>query len=132
MPIHIASNPKTVAAPDGHFSQCTVVPSAARLIFISGQVPRNVEGHTVGRGSMTAQAEQVFKNLSALLLAHNATFENVVKATIFVTRMDLAHEVTAVRERYCGNSKPASTFVGVTALNDPDWWLEIELIAAVG
>jgi 2-iminobutanoate/2-iminopropanoate deaminase len=101
------------------------------MLFISGQVPRDIEGNTVGVGNMTQQAEQVFSNLKAALEAHGASFENVVKATLFVTRMDLAHQVVAVRERFYGTCKPASTFVGVTALNEPEWWLEVELIAAL-
>jgi len=80
---------------------------------------------------MSRQAEQVFLNLQAALSAHGADFENVVKATLYITRMDLAHEVVVVRERFYGPSKPASTFVGVTALNDPEWWLEVELVAAL-
>jgi enamine deaminase RidA (YjgF/YER057c/UK114 family) len=128
---HQESNPDSVAAPDGHFSQCTLVDTPARLLFISGQVPRDASGVTVGVGNMTLQAEQVFRNLQAILHAHGAGFEHVVKATLFVTRMELADEVVAVRQRFYGASKPASTFVGVTALNDPDWWLEVELIAAL-
>jgi enamine deaminase RidA (YjgF/YER057c/UK114 family) len=128
---HQESNPDSVAAPDGHFSQCTLVSAGARLLFISGQVPRGACDATVGVGSMTLQAEQVFTNLEAILTFHGAGFEHVVKATLFVTRMELADEVVAVRQRFYGASKPASTFVGVTALNDPDWWLEVELVAAL-
>ncbi len=80
---------------------------------------------------MKEQAGQVFANLKAALEAHSATFENVVKATIFVTRMDLASEVMAVRKHFYGSSKPASSFVEVTALNEPDWLLEVEVIAAL-
>jgi 2-iminobutanoate/2-iminopropanoate deaminase len=128
---HKESNPSTLAEPDGHFSQCTVVQANIRMLYISGQVPRDAAGKTVGVGNMSLQAEQVFANLQAALEAHGASFDNVVKATIFVTRMDLAHEVVAVRSRFYGPSKPASTFVGVTALNDPLWWLEIEMVAAL-
>ena len=131
MRLHEEHNPTSIAPPDGDFSQCTVVPAGARLLFVSGQVPRDIDGRTVGVGDMRAQAEQVFGNLRAVLDSHGATFEHVVKATLFVTRMDLAHEVTAVRRRFYGDSRPASTFVGVTALDEPDWWLEVEVIAAL-
>ncbi len=124
-------NPSTVAAPDGQFSQCAVVSASTPLLYISGQVPRDRDGATVGVGDMTAQAEQVFANLQAILIAHGADFRNVVKATLFVVDMTRAHEVTAVRARFYGDVAPASTFVGVTALGDPDWLLEIELIAAL-
>jgi enamine deaminase RidA (YjgF/YER057c/UK114 family) len=129
--MHITSNPNTVAPPDGHFSQCVVVPAQTTLLFISGQVSRDQAGQTVGQGNMTQQAEQVFSNLQLILAAHGATFEHVFKVTLFITRMDLANEVVAVRKRFYGDSRPASTFVGVTALNDPDWWLEVEVVASV-
>jgi enamine deaminase RidA (YjgF/YER057c/UK114 family) len=128
---HQESNPPTVAAPDGHFSQCVVVPAGTPMLFISGQVARAQDGSTVGQGNMTVQAETVFANLQAILTAHNATFANVLKVTLFITRMELAGEVVEVRQHFYGASKPASTFVGVTALNDPDWWLEVEMVAAL-
>jgi enamine deaminase RidA (YjgF/YER057c/UK114 family) len=125
------SSPSTVNAPAGHYSHAVVVQAPATLLFISGQVPRDLEGRTVGRGSMTAQAEQVFRNLQAILAAHAATFADVARFTIYVTRMDLADEVAAVRRRFCGGSRPASTFVAVAALKEPDWWIEVELVAAL-
>ncbi len=124
-------NPAAIAAPDGQFSQCAIVTSGATMLYISGQVPRNIAGDTVGVGDMTAQAEQVFSSLETILQAHGASFANAVKATIFVTDMQRASEVTAVRKQFYGNAAPASTFVEVSALGDPDWLLEVELIAAI-
>ncbi len=127
----VLSNPASVAQPDGQFSQAVLVNMPANLLFISGQVPRDLDGKTVGKGNMTTQAEQVFRNLSAILQAHGTDFTRAIKATIFVTDMSLAEEVVAVRKRFYGNSAPASTFVEVRALGDSDWMLEIELIAAI-
>jgi 2-iminobutanoate/2-iminopropanoate deaminase len=124
-------NPPNVAPPDGHFSQAVVAPASGKLIFISGQVPRNAKGDTVGAGDMGAQAEQVFKNLHDILKAHHATFANVVKATLFSTDFSQAEAVARVRGKYYGNAKPASTWVEVSALGDPEWMLEVELIAMV-
>jgi 2-iminobutanoate/2-iminopropanoate deaminase len=131
MPSHFASNPPGVSTPKGHFSHCVVVPAGAGLLFVSGQVPCDAEGRTVGQGSMTQQAEQVFANLQALLAAHGATFDNLVKVTLFLTRMDLAHEVAEVRKRLFGQSRPCSTLVGVATLKEPDWWLEVEVVAVL-
>jgi 2-iminobutanoate/2-iminopropanoate deaminase len=125
------SNPSTVAPPDGQFSQCVVVQAGTSLLFISGQVPRSLAGDTVGAGDMTAQAEQVFANLQAILNAHGSSFAKAIKATIFVTDISRADEVVKVRSRFYGDAAPASTFVAVTALGDPNWMLEVELIAAV-
>jgi 2-iminobutanoate/2-iminopropanoate deaminase len=125
------SNPKEVASPDGQFSQAVVVPAGTRLLFISGQVPRGPNGQTVGAGDMTTQAEQVFANLLAILNAQGTNFDSAIKATIFVTDMSLAGKVTPVRSKYFGTAAPASRFVEVSALGDPDWMLEVELIAAI-
>jgi 2-iminobutanoate/2-iminopropanoate deaminase len=125
------SNPPAVAAPDGQFSQCAVVSAGTSLLYISGQVPRSLAGDTVGVGDMAMQAEQVFNNLQALLQAHGTSFAKAIKATIFVTDISRASDVVAVRSRFYGNATPASTFVAVSALGDPDWLLEVELIAAV-
>jgi reactive intermediate/imine deaminase len=122
-------NPESVAPPDGQFSQSVAVEAGSRLIFISGQVPRNRNGETVGAGDMTAQSEQVFQNLQSILEAHGTDFSKAVKATIFVTDMKRADEVIAIRERFYAGAAPASTFVEVSALGHPDWLLEVELIA---
>jgi 2-iminobutanoate/2-iminopropanoate deaminase len=125
-----ASNPTSVAQPDGQFSQVVEVSAGTRLLFISGQVPRGLDGATVGQGSMAVQAEQVFRNLEAILQAYGTNFANAVKATIYVTDMSLAAEVVAIRAQFYGAAAPASTFVEVSALGDPRWMLEVELIAA--
>lgn len=129
---HLAySNPTTVAAPDGQFSQAVEAAAGTRLLFIAGQVPRGPDGDTVGVGDMTAQAEQVFANLAAILKAHGATFADAIKATIFLTDFTRADAVGAVRARYYGRAAPASTMVEVNRLGDPDWLLEVEMIAAL-
>ena len=127
---NFASNPSSVAAPDGDFSQAFEISAGARFLFISGQVPRSVDGNTVGLNSMRDQAEQVFMNLKNILQSHGMTFASAVKATIFVTDMSLASEVVEVRRKYYGDARPASTFVAVSELGDPRWLLEVELVAA--
>jgi 2-iminobutanoate/2-iminopropanoate deaminase len=80
---------------------------------------------------MRLQAQQVFANLEAILAAHGSDFSKAIKATIFVTDMKLASEVTAIRKQFYGAAMPASTFVEVSALGDERWMLEVELIAAI-
>lgn len=125
------SNPSGVTVPGGQYSQAALVSGGSDLLFISGQGPQNVNGETVGIGSMTVQAEQVFQNLQAILKAHNSSFAKAIKATIYITDISLLGEFNAVRAKYYGTAKPASALVEVTALVDPDWMLEVELIALV-
>jgi 2-iminobutanoate/2-iminopropanoate deaminase len=125
------SNPDTVAAPDGHFSQSATVSANSRFLFISGQVPRALDGSNVGVGDMRSQAEQVFMNLELILRAHRADFSNVAKVTLYTTRIDLVQDIMEVRKRFYKAAQPASTLVEVSALGDPDWWLEVEMTAVI-
>lgn len=125
------SNPNSVNDPNGHYSQVAHVSSNSDLLFISGQGPQNMNGETVGKGDMTAQAEQVFKNLQAILKAHNASFTNAIKTTIYITDMSRLAEFNSVRAKYYAGAKPTSALVEVSALVDPDWLIEVELVAAV-
>ena len=125
------SNPSGVTVPGGQYSQAALVSGGSDLLFISGQGPQNINGETVGIRDMTVQAEQVFQNLQAILKAHNSSFAKAIKATIYITDISLLGEFNAVRAKYYGTAKPASALVEVTALVDPDWMLEVELIALV-
>jgi enamine deaminase RidA (YjgF/YER057c/UK114 family) len=124
-------NPPSVAPPDGQFSQLARVAAGSDLLFLSGQVPRDAHGDTVGDGDMTRQATQVFENLAALLATHGCGFADVAKATLFVTDTARIPELMAVRSRFYGSAAPASTLAVVAALGDPRWLLEVELIAVV-
>lgn len=101
------------------------------MIYIAGQVAFDQARQVAGAGDMAAQTEQVFRNLQAALAAAGATFADVVKMTTYVTDMGQAPVIRAVRARYFGDTLPASTLVGVTALAHPDLMVEIEVIAAV-
>ncbi len=103
------------------------------LVFISGQVSKDVEGKTVGKGDIGAQAEQVFCNLKEVVEASGATLKNVVKLTIFATNVAFYRpHITEVRDRYFRSEPPATTFVVVTSLSDPYLLLEVEAIAILG
>ena len=129
---NIITNPSTVNPPTSSYSQAVRVPIGdTSLIFISGQVARDPKGNLVGKGDIRKQTEQIFKNIGAILKANNATFGDVVKATIFVTDIAQRPEITEVRKQYFTHDPPASTFVEVRRLTNPDWLIEVEVIAAV-
>ncbi|MCB8936882.1 MAG: RidA family protein [Ardenticatenaceae bacterium] len=123
------SNPEGVYAPPKNYSQSARVPGGSDMLFISGQGPQDVSGATVGVGDMAAQAEQVFHNLQTILAAHGATFANVVKVTTYLTDMSQLAAFNAARAKFYGGVKPTSALIGVTALVDPDWLVEVEMVA---
>jgi enamine deaminase RidA (YjgF/YER057c/UK114 family) len=101
------------------------------LIFVAGQVARDLKGNLVGKGDVRAQTEQVFKNLKAVLEAAGSGLNKVGKVTVLTTRLEyrpIIHEIRSRAFREAGHL-PASTLAVVTSLADPDWLVEIEAIA---
>jgi enamine deaminase RidA (YjgF/YER057c/UK114 family) len=67
------------------FSQAWRVDGAKSIVFLAGQAPISPEGQLVGEGDFEAQTRQVFENLSAVLEQSGASFESIVKLTVYVT-----------------------------------------------
>jgi 2-iminobutanoate/2-iminopropanoate deaminase len=107
------------------------VSGGQRLIFISGQVPRDKDGNVVGKDDMAKQIEQVGENIKACLKAAGATLDDVVKITSFTTDIDEFFRHADTRNRYFGKAMPASTAIEIRRLAHPDWMIEIEAMAVV-
>jgi reactive intermediate/imine deaminase len=126
------SNPDTVAAPMGTYSQAVRVETGdAVWIHVSGQIAIDAEGNVVGPGDMGAQTRQVFENLKAILEANGATFGDAVKIGTYLTTLDDLAAMREVRSEYLTSDSPASTAVQVVALVVPDALIEIDLVAVV-
>jgi reactive intermediate/imine deaminase len=126
------SNPDTVAAPVGTYSQAVRVETGdAVWIHVSGQIAIDLEGNLVGPGDLRAQTRQVFENLRAILEAHGATFADVVKIGTYLTTLDDLAGMREVRSEYLTSEPPASTAVQVMALVVLDALIEIDLVAVV-
>ena len=126
------SNPDTVAAPMGTYSQAVRVETGdAVWIHVSGQIAIDREGNLVGPGDLRAQTRQVFENLKAILEANGATFADAVKIGTYLTTLDDLAGMREVRSEYLTAEPPASTAVQVVALVVPDALIEIDLVAVV-
>jgi 2-iminobutanoate/2-iminopropanoate deaminase len=102
-------------------------------VYLAGHGPgRDADGNIVGRGDIEAQAIACFERLKKTLSAAGATFDDIVKMTVFTTKADLRPKVREVRMRYMRQPPPASTSVIITGLAHPDMLVEIEAIAVVG
>ena len=118
----------TNAAPDaiGPYSQGIVVNN---LFYSSGQIPLTADGDLLN-GTVEEQTHQVFKNLSAVLTEAGASFDTVVKATVFIKNMDDFPAINEVYGQYFSEHKPARSCVEVARL-PKDVLVEIEVIALV-
>ena len=126
------SNPDTVAAPIGSYSQSVRVETAdATWIYVSGQIAVDLDDELVAPNDLPAQTQQVYENLRAVLEAHGATFGDVVKIQTYFTTLDGLAESREIRARYLPAEPPASTAVQVVALVVPDAVIEVDLVAVV-
>ena len=121
-------NPDVVHPPLGPYSHVVAVPSAAELVFFSGQIGNRVDG-SVGT-TLGEQAEQAFENIRLLLRAEGLSVANVVKLVVYIVAGQDAAPVRAARIECFGESRPASTTLYVPALLNPDWLIEIDVTAA--
>ena len=110
----------------GPYSQAIVT---GNLVFTSGQIPINPETSAVDAVGITAQAEQVMKNLGAVLAAAGSSYEKAVKTTCFLADMADFAAFNEVYGRYF-TENPARSCVAVKAL--PKGVLcEVEVIAEI-
>jgi enamine deaminase RidA (YjgF/YER057c/UK114 family) len=105
---------------------------AGKTLYIAGQVGADPAGKIAGTG-MVQQLEQVLKNLEVALKSQEADFSHVARITIYTTDVEAfrAPDAAAVRAKYFGANRPASTLVGVTRLASPEYKVEIEATAVL-
>jgi len=109
-----------------------VVASGRRIVFVSGQVSMDAGGKLVAPGDFAAQARQVYANLRAALEGASVAPADVAKLTTYVVGYtpELRSSLAAARATIFGAADlPASTLVGVQALAEPGYLLEVEAIA---
>jgi enamine deaminase RidA (YjgF/YER057c/UK114 family) len=132
------SNTVQYINPDGlsinsAFSQVVTTQGKGKTIYIGGQDAVNAQGEIVGKGNIAEQTEQVMKNLQTALLACGATFDNLVKLSIFIVQGQDIYSGFQASQKFLGNltNPPAITGFFVAALATPDYLVEIEAIAFI-
>ena len=125
-------------APAGLFKPAAytqvVVARGRRLVFIAGQVSIDAQGTLVAPGDFAGQVRQVFANLRIALEGAGATPADVTKITIYVVdyKPELRPLLGEARSAVFGAAAlPASTLVGVQALAEPGFLIEVEAIAVL-
>ena len=127
------ANPQPVSTPDapaaiGPYSQAV---RAGDFLFVSGQIPLDPATGVVDAGSISDQTHRVFKNLGAILAAAGASFERVVKATVYLSDMSDFAAMNEVYAAYFGSPAPARATIQAARL-PRDVKVEIDLIAYLG
>ena len=121
-------NPAAIAAPIGVYSHGIEVPPNARWLYIAGQVAVKQDG-TVPP-SIEEQSDLVWQNILAILADAGMAMTDVVKVNVYITRTENVPKFGAVRAKYLGSHRPASTLVVISALAKPEFLVEVEAVAA--
>ena len=90
--------------------------TAGQFVFVSGQLPINPENGEMVDGDIAARAEQVFKNVSAIIQSAGGSMANIVKVTLFLTDMGDFQQVNEVYRQVFQTPYPARSAVQVAAL----------------
>ncbi len=117
-------NTKKAPAAIGPYSQAVVFEN---IILTSGQIPIDPVSGKVVENEITIQAEQVMKNIEAVLHEAGSSFEHVLKTTCFLNSMEDFEAFNATYSKYFVN-KPARSCVAVKQL-PKDVLCEVEVIA---
>ena len=109
----------------GPYSQAILV---GDLVFTSGQIPLDPVSGMVVEGGITEQAEQVMKNLGAVLAAGGSSYEKAIKTTCFLADMADFAAFNEVYAKYF-TGKPARSCVAVKEL-PKGVKVEVEVVAS--
>ena len=123
-------NPSGIADPSP--SGFTAVVKAGNTVYIAGMVAQDENGNVVGEGDAEAQTRQIWRNIEVAVQAAGGSLADIVKTTTYVTGIEHAPAVRAVRSGLFPSNPPTSTLLVVSELANPAYVVEIESIAVVG
>ena len=117
---------KNAPAPVGPYSQAVLTNDT---LYTSGQIAINPNTGELNIATISDETKQVMQNLEAILIASNMSFNDVVKASIFITNMDDFAKINNIYSSYFNETTaPARETVQVAKL-PKNVHLEISLIA---
>jgi 2-iminobutanoate/2-iminopropanoate deaminase len=117
--------------PIGIYSHATKVTGVNTLLFISGMTARDEKGEIVGKGDIKVQTQKVLENMKAILEQERATFDNIVKVTVYVTALEGFDQIQEVRAKFFKEPYPSSTLAQVSSLAVEGALIEMEAIAVL-
>ena len=118
MPAAIQARRTAITSPEltppvGPFSQAT---EAGGFIYFSGQVGQDPTTGKLVAGGIAAETERVFRNLSAVLEAAGRSFDDVVRAGVYLANMNDFVAMNGIYAKHFSQPFPARTTIAVAAL----------------
>ncbi len=114
MSLHEEVRTSKAPAPVGPYSQAV---KAQGFVFASGQIPLDPETGKPVAGDIEAQTERVLANLRAVLEAGGASFDSVVRTTVYLTDLSLFPRMNVIyAKHFQGKPAPARVTIGAASL----------------
>lgn len=133
MPHRSINPPELFPSEQYGFSQIAVS-RGGTTVYISGQVAWDAQKDVGDRGDLAVQTRRAFENLRTALHAAGATLADVVSLRIYLVGEHIhrgAPVSAALREFFQPHNLPTSTWIGVAALANPDFLIEVEAVAVI-
>jgi len=123
-----AINPDTIHRPFGYAHAIQV----DKTLYVSGQIPLDMDMNVVGKGDIAVQTEQAYENLKRVMEAAGGKMTDIVMLNMYVVDVDDFDKNTRpLRKKYFGDYYPATTCVQVARLYRPDFLVEVEAVAVI-
>jgi 2-iminobutanoate/2-iminopropanoate deaminase len=100
------------------------------LLFVAGQTGRHPKTGELGR-DIREQTRNTLERIKTILEAAGTSLDNVLTATVYLTRRDDLAAYNEEYGKYFPTGKPARTTVTVASLNTPDLVIEITVTAGI-
>ena len=120
---HTDHAPKAI----GPYSQAVAVDG---WLYTSGQVALDPQTGELAPGGFEAQARRVFENLRQVLASAGCSFQDVVKATVYVIDLADFPTLNGIYAEAMGDHRPARSTVQVAGL-PKGALVEIDLVAKI-
>jgi 2-iminobutanoate/2-iminopropanoate deaminase len=120
--------PCTIAPPAARYAHAIVSESPTRWLHTSGVVPTAPDGSTPD--DVRAQAALVWENIAEILAEADMSAVDIVSVTTYAVVGEPLALIMAARDSFFAGHLAASTLVTVPALAQPQWRIEIAIVAA--
>ncbi|XBS71897.1 RidA family protein [Acerihabitans sp. KWT182] len=104
---------------------------AGNTVYVRGQVGTDFDGNLVGLGDPGKQAGQAMQNIKQLLEEAGSELGHIVKTTTYITDPRYREPVYQEVGRWLKGVFPISTGLVISALAQPQWLVEIDVIAVI-
>jgi reactive intermediate/imine deaminase len=116
-----------IPTPKGHYSPAIV---HGGLVYVAGQLPADPGGRDMAKEPIEAQVRQALANVATILDASGSSLQRVLRATVYISDVELWPRLNAAYAEVMGEHRPARTVVPVPALHF-GYLVEIDVIAAL-